>query len=99
MQKLTLIKLTKRLSEKYEQPPYLVKFWINAVIDSILEIIKNGETLTLIDFGTFKVNHKKESRKYHIKNNEFFMDKAHSVPTFKFSPTLKKEIREKTYKH
>lgn len=98
MEKITLITLTKRLSEKYEQPPYLVKFWINAVIDSISEIIKNNETLTLMEFGTFKLHHKKESRKYHIKNNEFFMDKAHSVPTFKFSQTLKKEIREKTYK-
>jgi nucleoid DNA-binding protein len=98
MQKLTLIKLTKRLSKKYEQPTYIVKFWINAIINSILEIIKNDETLTLSEFGTFKLNHKKESRKYHIKNNEFFMDKAHSVPAFKFSQTLKREIRKKTYK-
>ena len=97
MKKLKLPILVKELSEKYEQPSYVVNFWIKAILDLISNCLKNGETLTLLDFGTFTLKKKKAMIRRNPYTKENFLDKEHFVPFLKFSKKLKTEIKRNTY--
>lgn len=97
MKKSKLEILVKELSEKYEQPSYVVNFWINAILDSISNCLKNNETLILKNFGTFTLRKRRATIRRNPYTQENFLDKEHFVPFLKFSKKLKTEIKKNTY--
>lgn len=99
MKKTKLSTLIKEISKKYDQLPYVVNFWINVIAESIANRLKNGETLTLLEFGTFTLKKKRAIIRRNPQTNENFLDKEHFVPYLKFSKSIKTEIKKKTYKY
>ena len=66
-------------------------------LETILEVIKsaliNGESVTLSNFGKFKVNDVKSKCLYNFKTKETQIVEAKKSPTFKASENLKQCIK------
>ena len=66
-------------------------------LETMLEIIKvslqSGESITLSNFGKFKVNDVKSKCMYNFKTKNTEIVKARKTPVFKVSETLKQCIR------
>lgn len=66
-------------------------------LETILEVIKsaliNGESVTLSNFGKFKVNDVKSKCLYNFKTKETQIVEAKKTPTFKASENLKQCIK------
>ena len=66
-------------------------------LESMLEIIslalKNGESVTLSNFGKFKVNDVKSKNLYNFKTKSIQVVESKKTPTFKPSESLKQCIK------
>lgn len=66
-------------------------------LDTILEVIKqalsNGESVTLANFGKFKVTEKKSKPIYSFKTKTTQISTARKAPSFKPSENLKQSIK------
>jgi DNA-binding protein HU-beta len=95
MKKTKSSTLIKELSEKYDQRTYVVNFWIDVITEAIVERLKKGEALALLDFGTFTLKKKRAMIRRNPQTQENFLDKEHFVPFLKFSKSIKTEIKKK----
>lgn len=94
MKKTKSSSLIKELSEKYDQRTYVVNFWVDAITEAIVERLKKGEALALLDFGTFTLKKKRAMIRRNPRTQESFLDKEHFVPFLKFSQSIKTEIKK-----
>ena len=66
-------------------------------LDSILEVIKDalsvGESVTLSNFGKFKVNEIKSKPMYNFSTKRTHLLPERKLPTFKASETLKQSVK------
>ena len=87
--------LIKEISEKYDQKDYLIKFWMKAITDSISKVLIDGNTITIKNFGIFKLRKIKARNRKNLKSGESFFDEEYTAPKFYFSKKIRAEIRKK----
>ncbi|NNG67542.1 HU family DNA-binding protein [Caldanaerobacter subterraneus] len=75
--------LTKKISEKA----------LDAIIDSIQEALKNGDSVQLVGFGTFEVKKRAERKGRNPQTGEEIIIPAVKVPSFKAGKMLKEAVR------
>lgn len=68
---------------------------LNAVVDSITDVLVAGDKITLVGFGTFKtkVNPERMGRNPRTKEEKLIPEKT--VPVFKAGQTLKDAVNKK----
>lgn len=69
------------------------KLCIDAFIDVIKDALKNGESVTLSNFGKFKVNEIKSKPMYNFKTGKTNIIASRKSPTFKASDNLKRSVK------
>jgi nucleoid DNA-binding protein len=62
---------------------------VNAVIDAIAETLRDGDNVSLSNFGTFRVVHLDERLVRNPRNGELTLRPAEATVRFKQSPSLK----------
>ena len=65
---------------------------LDAAIEAITKALKNGDTITLVGFGTFSVRHRKARMGRNPRTGEEIQIKASKVPGFKPGKALKDAI-------
>ncbi len=89
MNKKTLVEeLAKRANISLKDS----KAAVEAYQDIIIETLKRGDSVCLVNFGSFKVVERKARMGYNPATNKFVKYKAKRVPVFKFGSWLKSEI-------
>jgi len=66
---------------------------VDAVLDAIKKALKKGEAVSLVGFGTFKVNKRKARTGRNPKTGETIKIPAKKVPVFKAGAELKKAVK------
>lgn len=66
---------------------------LEATLDAISASLKKGDTVQLIGFGTFKVNHRKARTGRNPKTNEAIEIPASNVPAFVAGKALKDLVK------
>lgn len=51
--------LTKRVAERLSQDPEEADILVDAVLEEIYEALKNGDKVSLKNFGTFYIDHRR----------------------------------------
>lgn len=65
---------------------------LNATVESITNALKNGEEVTLIGFGTFKVNPRAAREGRNLKTGDTIQIAASNMPAFKAGKALKETV-------
>lgn len=71
------------LSNKQAEAAY------NAVVETIVDALKDGEKIQLVGFGSYELNEKPEREVYNPLTKQKQKISAHKVPTFKFGKAFK----------
>jgi len=66
---------------------------LDAFIDAVADTLKQGESVTLIGFGTFTVKERKERQGRNPRTGEPMVIKAAKIPAFKPGKTLKDAVQ------
>lgn len=66
---------------------------VNAMLDTVVEILENGDDISFIGFGKFYVKDIDARPCRNPQTGEMMMSKAHKSPKFKFSNSVKNRIR------
>ncbi|HHM05918.1 MAG TPA: HU family DNA-binding protein [Gammaproteobacteria bacterium] len=66
---------------------------VDAVVDAITEALKNGDTVTLVGFGTFSVRERAARTGRNPQTGEEIKIKAAKIPTFKAGKALKDAVQ------
>ena len=69
------------------------KLCLDAIIDVIKDALKNGESVTLSNFGKFKVNEIKSKPMYNFKTGKTNIIGTRRTPSFKASDNLKRSVK------
>ena len=69
------------------------KLCLNAMLEIIKTTLQSGESVSLSNFGKFKVNDVKSKCLYNFKTKETQIVDAKKIPTFKASESLKQCIK------
>lgn len=69
------------------------KLCLETIIDVIKDALKEGESVTLSNFGKFKVNDVKSKCMYNFKTKNKHIVEAKKAPTFKASESLKQCVK------
>ncbi len=69
------------------------KLCLDAIIDIIKDALTQGDSVTLSNFGKFKVNEIKSKPMYNFRTKSTHMVEARKAPTFKPSDNLKRIIK------
>jgi len=65
---------------------------LDGVIGAITNALKNGDTVTLVGFGTFESRHRKARVGRNPRTGEALQIKASNVPSFKAGKALKDAV-------
>ena len=65
------------------------KLCLDAVVEIIKTALQNGDSVTLLKFGKFKINEVKSKCLYNFKTKNTQLIEAKKVPSFKASDNLK----------
>ncbi len=68
---------------------------LDAVVDSITDVLVAGDKITLVGFGTFKTKEKPETTGRNPRTKETVTIPAKTVPVFKAGQTLKDAVNKK----
>ncbi len=69
------------------------KLCLDAIIDVIKQALVQGESVTLSNFGRFKVSEIKSKPMYNFKTKSMHIVDARKSPTFKPSVNLRQSVR------
>lgn len=83
-----------KVAEKAEVTKKDAAVYVDAFLDTILEALKEGESVRIVNFGTFEDVERAEREGRNPQTGETITIAATKTPTFKFSATTKKEIKE-----
>lgn len=67
---------------------------IKAFVETVTDVLKNGDKISLKGFGTFEVRERNERTARNPRTGETMVVPASKVPAFKVSSALKKEVNE-----
>jgi DNA-binding protein HU-beta len=65
---------------------------VDAVIDTIAETLRKGDSVTLVGFGTFEVRHRAARTGRNPQTGETMQIKASNAPAFKAGKALKDAV-------
>lgn len=68
---------------------------LNAVIDTITDVLVSGDKITLVGFGTFKTKENPERMGRNPRTKEPKLIEAKTVPVFKAGQALKDAVNKK----
>ena len=66
---------------------------VNAVLDTIVDTLKNGDDVAITGFGKFSVAEVAERNGHNPSTGEAIVIPAHKAPKFKFASNVKEDIR------
>lgn len=66
---------------------------VDAVFDTILETLKNGEPIQIVGFGNFEVRERAERKGRNPQTGEEIQIAASKVPAFKAGKLLKEAVK------
>ena len=69
------------------------KLCLETMIEVIKTALQSGDSITLSNFGKFKVNDVKSKCLYNFKTKETQLIEARKIPTFKASENLKQSVK------
>ena len=69
------------------------KLCLETILNVIKEALRKGESITLSNFGKFKVNEIKSKPMYSFKEKTTLLMNSRKLPTFKASENLKQSIK------
>lgn len=69
------------------------KLCLESIIDVIKDALKSGESVTLSNFGKFKVNEIKAKPMYSFQTGQTYMAKQRRTPVFRASDNLKRSVK------
>ena len=69
------------------------KLCLDAIIEVIKQALKNGDSVTLSNFGKFKIANVKAKQVYSFKTGQTEVVKERKIPAFKASDNLKQIIK------
>ena len=87
---------TEFIDEVYEKTNLTkkdCKLCLDAIIDVIKDALQRGDSITLSNFGKFKVSERKTKPMYSFKTKQTELVEERRTPTFKASDTLKQIIK------
>jgi DNA-binding protein HU-beta len=90
MNKIELIEQVAQISELTKKDSTKA---VEAVLDTILTTLKNGEKVELIGFGSFSVSERSARKGRNPQTGEEIDIKATKVPTFKSGKKLKDAVK------
>ena len=88
--------LTERLAERASIPKVKAANYINIITDAIQEALTSGEKVTISDFGTFTVSHRKAFKGHNPKNREEIFVPERRIPVFRAGKGLKEALNADT---
>ena len=68
---------------------------LNAFTDTVAEVLKKGDKITLVGFGTFKVTDRKSREGRNPKTGEVIQIPASKTPSFTAGAELKKSVNNR----
>lgn len=89
---MTKAELITAVAEKANLSKASADAALNAVVDTIVESLANGEKVTLTGFGTFEPKERKERVCINPKTLEKISVKATVVPSFKAGKSFKDSV-------
>ena len=66
---------------------------LDTILDVIKDALSHGDSVTLSNFGKFKVNEIKSKPMYSFVTKKTSMAQARRTPTFRASETLKRSVK------
>lgn len=91
---MTKTQLIAHLADKAKISKRLAGDVLNIFVDSIVESVKKGDSVSIQGFGTFKSSHRKARAGVNPqKPTEKIQIKAMNIPTFKAGSDFKKAVR------
>ncbi len=69
------------------------KLCLETIIDVIKDALKNGDSVTLSNFGKFKVNQIKSKPIYSFQTGQTYLAGQRKTPVFKASDCLKRSVK------
>lgn len=85
--------LVSKVKEKASLTATQANAAVTAVVDSILETIAKGEAVSLVGFGTFKIEHKDEREVRNPATGALTTVPEHYAPKFAFSDSVKTKFK------
>lgn len=85
--------LTESVAEKADLTKTQAKVAIEAFIDSVTGALKEGDSVQLVGFGTFKVNHRAERTGRNPQTGKEIKIAAANVPAFTAGKALKDAVK------
>ncbi|MBK4765340.1 MAG: HU family DNA-binding protein [Pantoea sp. Brub] len=86
-------KLIKLIAEKTDLSQIQAKSALESTLNAITESLKNGHSVQIIGFGTFKVNHRAARIGRNPQNGQEIKISAANVPVFTSSKIFKIAIQ------
>ncbi len=69
------------------------KMCLDSIIEVIKDALKNGDSVTLSNFGKFKVNEVKAKPMYSFQTGKTYISEQRKTPVFKASDNLKRSVK------
>lgn len=69
------------------------KLCLETIVSVIKEALQSGESVTLSNFGKFKVNQVKPKQMYSFQTGKTYMSQERRTPIFKASDNLKRSVK------
>lgn len=69
------------------------KLCLETILNVIKDALRSGESVTLSNFGKFKVNEIKSKQMYSFKEKKTLLMNSRKLPTFKASENLKQSVK------
>lgn len=86
------VELEAKIMEETGHDKKTVASVVNAFVDAVTESLKNGDSVRLVNFGTFSVSHRKERNGVKPATGEKIVIPAQKKPSFKAGKALKDAV-------
>jgi len=86
--------LTEVLSTRAGIPKVRAANYINILTEAIQEALVRNEKVTISDFGTFTVSHRREFTGHNPKNGQVMSVPARRIPVFRAGKGLKNALND-----
>ena len=86
--------LTEQLAAQANIPKVRAADYINILTESIQEALIEGEKVTISDFGTFTVSHRRAFQGHNPRNREVIQVPERRIPVFRAGKGLKEALND-----
>ena len=85
--------LCKKISKETGLPTRDVKKYVDALIDTVIETLRNDEKVRIIGFGNFETKNRPARKALNPRTGEEISVEAKKIPAFKAGKALKNCIK------